>query len=199
MVEKPLLCALYARVSTTDQDCAMQLDDMRGYAERRGWRLYAEYVDTGWSGAKRDRPQLTRLMKDAQARRFDVVLCWKVDRFGRSVANFVENLQSLDSFGIRFLVVTQAVDTDANNPSSRLLLQVLAAVAEFERSMICERVRAGIKAAKKRGVQCGRRVVVVDSTKVLALHLRGKTIRQIAETLKINRGKVHKIVKAAAA
>lgn len=194
-----MLCALYARVSTEDQNCDLQLNELRDYCQRRGWQIYAEYVDTGWSGAKKHRPQLDKLMKDASLHRFDVVACWKVDRFGRSVVNFVENLQYLESSGVRFIVITQSVDTDTGNPSSRLLMQILVAVAEFERSMICERVKAGLEAAKKRGSVLGRRWIACDKTKVIELHMRGKSIRQIAAELKINRDKVQKIVKAATA
>lgn len=198
-MERALSCAIYARVSTEDQTCALQLDECRSYAERRGWALFAEYVDTGWSGAKQHRPQLDKLMNDAKKHRFDVVICWKVDRFGRSVAHFVQNLQSLDSWGVRFLVTTQSIDTDSNNPSSRLLMCILAAVAEFERSMICERVKAGVKAARKRGVQWGRRPIILDKMKVREMHLRGKSVRQIAADLKVSKTKIQNIVKAAAA
>lgn len=192
-------CALYARVSTEDQKCALQLDEMHGYCQRRNWTVYAEYVDTGWSGAKKDRPQLNKLMRDAQKHMFDCVIVWKIDRFGRSVAHFCENIQSLDSWGVRFMCISQSVDTDNQNPGSRLLMQILAAVAEFEREMIRERVKAGMAAAKRRGVRLGRHALVVDKVKVLELHLRGKAIRKIAEELKLKRDLVHRIVKAAQA
>lgn len=192
------LCALYARVSTDDQNCTLQLEEMRQYVERRGWQIHAEYVDTGWSGSKADRPQLNKLMTHARKHLFDCVLVWKVDRFGRSVANFTEAVHQLKSWGVRFMAITQAVDTGDENPASKLLMQILAAVAEFEREMIVERVKAGIEAAKRRGVQLGRKPMVRDKTRVMQLHLRGKTIRQIAAELKINRDAVHKIVKSAA-
>ena len=195
---KPPLCALYARVSTDDQDCEMQLVEMRAYVERRGWPIFAEYVDTGWSGSKAERPQFNKLMAAARKRQFDIIVCWKVDRFGRSVANFVQHLQNLESWGVRFLVTTQAIDTDNQNPSSRLLMQILSAVAEFERAMIIERVRAGMKAAKRRGVHCGRKRVIVDATKVRALHLRGKSIKAIAAELKLSPGVVQRTLERAA-
>jgi DNA invertase Pin-like site-specific DNA recombinase len=195
MLETPLLCALYARVSTTDQTCASQLEELRGYVERRGWVIHGEYVDTGWSGAKRDRPQLARLMRDAGAHRFDVVLCWKLDRFGRSVLHVMENLQLLSSFGVRFMVTSQSLDTDQSNPTSRLLVQILAAVAEFEREMIRERVKAGLLVAKKRGVRLGRAPLVIDRERVWALHMRGKSLRQIAAEVGVSRDTVHQIVR----
>jgi DNA invertase Pin-like site-specific DNA recombinase len=95
----PPKCALYARVSTEDQRCDLQLNELRAYVERRGWTLYGEYVDTGWSGAKKSRPQLDKLMAAARLHKFDVILCWKLDRFGRSVANFVEHLEQLQAAG----------------------------------------------------------------------------------------------------
>ncbi|PWT72894.1 MAG: resolvase [Chloroflexi bacterium] len=192
------LCAIYARVSTYDQKCDLQLNECRAYIERRGWKLYGDYVDTGWSGAKKDRPQLANLLKDASLHKFDAVLCWKLDRFGRSVSNFVQNLDNLTAWGVRFIVVTQTIDTDNQNPTSRLIMQVLAAVAEFEREMIRERVKAGMNVAMKRGVHCGRHAIVLDKVKVRELHLRGKTIRQIATELKLTRSVVQRFLKQAA-
>jgi putative DNA-invertase from lambdoid prophage Rac len=188
------IVALYARVSTQDQRCDLQLNEMRQYAERRGWSIYGEYVDTGWSGAKKSRPQLDKLMAAARKHMFDVVLCWKLDRFGRSVVNLLDQLQELNSGGIRFLCITQAIDTDDSNPSSRLLLQILAAVAEFERSMIRERVKAGMNAAKRRGTKLGRHPRVFDREKVIELHLRGKSVRSIAKELGVAIGTVHALL-----
>jgi putative DNA-invertase from lambdoid prophage Rac len=92
--------ALYAQVSTTDQSCEMQLQELRAYAQSRGWQVFREYVDTGWSGAKARRPELDRLMQDARARRFDAVLVWKLDRWGRSVADCIRSIQELVSLGV---------------------------------------------------------------------------------------------------
>ena len=193
------LVALYARVSTEDQSCRSQLDEMRDYCQRRGWPVYGEYVDTGWSGAKADRPQLAKIMKAASLHKFDAIMVWKLDRFGRSVANFVGHLEELESYGVRFLCITQAIDTDHANPSSRLLMNILAAVAEFERSMIKERVKAGMKAAIKRGVHCGRKKLVIDRDQVAALHLQGKTIRQISAVTGVPKSSVDRILKTRAA
>jgi putative DNA-invertase from lambdoid prophage Rac len=101
-------CVLYARVSTTDQTCEMQVRELREYATRRGWQVSAEYVDTGWSGAKASRPELDRLMHDAALRRFDAALVWKLDRFGRSVRNCLDGIESLRAHGVRFLAVSQS-------------------------------------------------------------------------------------------
>ena len=194
----PPLVALYARVSTQDQDCALQLDEMREYTERRGWRIAGEYVDTGWSGSKASRPQLDKLMRDARAHRFDCVIVWKVDRFGRSVSNLLEALKLLESYGVRFMVISQSIDTDQASPTSRLLMTILSAVAEFERSMICERVAAGLKAAKRRGVQLGRRKLIVDRGRVRELKLLGKSHRQICSELGVSMGMVIRALKEAA-
>jgi len=148
--------AVYARVSTTDQNCEMQLRELREYCERRGWAIAGEYVDTGWSGAKASRPELDRLVKDARLRRFDAVLVWKLDRWGRSLAHLVQSIQELSGLGIRFIAVTQNIDTDESNPMARLLLHLMGAFAEFEREMIRERTLAGVRAAKARGKRLGR-------------------------------------------
>jgi putative DNA-invertase from lambdoid prophage Rac len=148
--------ALYARVSTTDQNCEMQLGELREYISRRGWQIAGEYIDTGFSGAKASRPALDQLMEDAAMRRFDCVVVWKLDRFGRSVLNLSQQLNSLTSFGVRFVAATQGLDTDQSNPTSALLLHILSAVAEFERSMIRERTLSGIKAAQAAGKIVGR-------------------------------------------
>lgn len=201
MTPKTPLVALYARVSTDDQRCDLQLNELRAYCERRGWAIYAEYVDTGWSGAKADRPQLLRLMNAARMHKFDVVMCWKLDRFGRSVVNFVENIEALDRAGVRFICITQSIDTDQQSPSSRLLMQILAAVAEFERSMIRERIKAGLNAARKRGQRLGRPRVISQEARdrVLQLHLRGKSVRQIAAESGIPRATVFTILPKSAA
>ncbi len=188
-------CAIYARVSTTDQNCELQLRELREYCQRRGWPITEEYVDTGWSGAKSSRPALDRMMRDAAQHRFDCVAVWKLDRFGRSVLNLVEGLQTLHSHGIRFLATSQSIDTDQANPTSKLLLWILAAVAEFEREMIRERVKAGMAAAKARGVRVGRPKSVLDRDRIWALHSRGKSVRQIAVAHKTTRSVVHRLLK----
>jgi putative DNA-invertase from lambdoid prophage Rac len=149
-------CAIYARVSTTDQDCEIQLAELRDYVRRRDWTIQGEYIDQGISGSKASRPALYRLMTDAAKRLFDVVLVWKLDRFGRSVLHLNQQLASLNASGVRFIAVSQALDTDASNPTSRLLLHILASVAEFEREMIRERTLSGVRAAMANGKAVGR-------------------------------------------
>src|SRR5215472_13066016 len=147
--------ATYARVSTQQQDMRLQTAELGQYIASRGWSQADHYEDV-MSGAKANRPGLARLMADAQGRKFDVVLVWKLDRFGRSLRDCLNNIQTLESQGIRFIAVTQGLDTDQQNPASRFLLHVLGAAAEFERSLIRERVSAGMKAARKAGKTLGR-------------------------------------------
>jgi putative DNA-invertase from lambdoid prophage Rac len=192
--EAPLSAAIYARVSTQDQNCEMQVRELREYAGRRGWKVSAEYIDTGWSGAKASRPELDRLMKDAGMRRFDAVMVWKLDRFGRSVRNCLDGIESLRAHGVRFLAVSQSIDTDESNPTARLLLHILASVAEFERELIRERVRAGIKSAKHKGKKLGRKRVVFDRGKASEMYKSGATVREIAVALQIGKGTIHRFL-----
>src|SRR5215471_5530635 len=189
-----LNAAIYARVSTQDQNCEMQVRELKEYAARRGWQVVGEYVDTGWSGAKASRPELDRLMKDAALRRFDAVLVWKLDRFGRSVRNCLDGIESLRAHGVRFLAVSQSIDTDESNPTARLLLHILASVAEFERELIRERVRAGIKSAKHKGKKLGRKRVVFDRGRATEVYKGGATVREIAAAMKIGRGTVQRFL-----
>jgi DNA invertase Pin-like site-specific DNA recombinase len=134
----------------------MQLRELREYISRRDWKNAGEFVDTGWSGSKISRPALDRLMADAAQRKFDCVVVYKIDRFGRSVLHLNQQLAALTSYGVRFIATSQSLDTDEKNPTSRLLLQILASVAEFEREMIRERTLSGIKAARAAGKIIGR-------------------------------------------
>lgn len=137
-----LKAAIYARVSTADQNYAMQLAEVCEYARRNNWEI-VEYSETG--STRKKRPVLDRMMEDARLKRIDVILVWKLDRFGRSVRELADNLQLLDNYGVRFVCLTQGIDTDKRNPMTKLLLHVLAAIAEFERDIINERVQAGKK------------------------------------------------------
>lgn len=144
--------AIYVRVSTAEQSNDLQLTELRAYVSRMEWAA-VEYVEKGSSVKKR--PVLERMMADAKERRFDVVIVWKLDRFARSLQQLVHNIQLLDTYGVRFVALTQSVDTDQRNPASRLMLQILGAVAEFERGLIVERVRAG-QAQHRADVAAGR-------------------------------------------
>jgi DNA invertase Pin-like site-specific DNA recombinase len=143
--------ALYARVSTNDQNCDLQLRELREYAAARKWEIAGEYVDMGWSGSKANRPELTRLMSDARKRRFDAVLVWKLDRWGRSVADSIRGITELTSLEVRFIAVTQNIDTNQTNPMARFLLHIMAAFSELERELIRERTVAGVRTARSKG------------------------------------------------
>lgn len=186
--------AVYARVSTSDQNCELQVRELREYCERRGWLVAGEYVDTGVSGSKACRPELDHLMQDARQRKIDAVLVWKLDRWGRSLANSIQSIQELASLGVRFVAITQNIDTDESNPMSRFMLHIFGAFAELEREMIRERVRAGVRNARRNGKQLGRKRVVFDRLRAMELHEAGTSIRDIASTLGVGRGTVHRLL-----
>ncbi len=148
-------CALYARVSTSNgqQDPEMQLSELREYAARRELVVIAEYVDHV-SGSKDFRPSLNRLMTDAHSRKFDAVLVWKIDRWGRSLKHLVTSLADLEAYGVAFVSLRDSLDL--GTPSGRLMMQLLGAMAEFERSLIQERVKAGLRNARAKGKRLGR-------------------------------------------
>ncbi len=174
--------ALYARVSTLDQNCEVQLQDLRRFAGQR-FALYREYIDVGVSGAQRHRPQLDALMKDAHKRLFDVVLVWKFDRFARSLKHLIESLDEFSSLGIDFVSYTEGVDT--TTPTGQLLFHIVGAVAQFERDLIAERVRAGMAHARAMGKRIGRPRAVVDEETVSQLRGEGRSLREIASRLNV--------------
>ena len=176
---------IYARVSTLiGQSPEMQLAELREYASRRGWEVFAEYVDNGVSGAKESRPELNRLMADAHRRHFDIVLCWKIDRFGRSLKHLVNALADLDSYGIAF--VSFRDNLDLSTPSGRLMFQIIGAMAEFERSLIQERVRAGLRNAKLKGRTLGRPSRIVSLDEMTRLRAQGASLREIAKAVGVS-------------
>ena len=184
--------AIYARVSTvgSGQSPEMQLRELRECCERRGWQIAGEYVDVGISGAKDKRPQLDRMTADAHKRRFDVVAVWKFDRFARSVSHLLRALDTFRVLGIEFVSLSESLDTAT--PAGRMVFTVLGAVAELERSLIAERVRAGLRNAKAKGKQLGRPRVAVDAAKIGRLRSQGRTVREIASELGYSRSLVHK-------
>jgi DNA invertase Pin-like site-specific DNA recombinase len=182
---------IYARVSTLiGQSPEMQLAELREYAARRSWEIYGEYVDSGISGSKESRPELNRLMSDVHLRRFDVVLCWKVDRFGRSLKHLVNTLADLDSYGVAFISLRD--NLDLSTPSGRLMFQIVGAMAEFERSLIQERVRAGLRNAKLKGKTLGRPALTLDRDRIARLRASGASIREISAQLEVSTATVHK-------
>jgi DNA invertase Pin-like site-specific DNA recombinase len=186
--------AIYARVSTSNngQDPRVQTREIREYCERRGWQIAGEYVDAGISGAKDSRPELNKLMADAHRRRFDAVVVWKFDRFARSVSHLLRALENFNALGVGFVSLSEQIDT--STPTGKMVFTVLGAVAELERSLIAERVRAGLRNAKAKGTRLGRPRISVDASRVARLRAEGRTVREIAVTLGVSRSLVHKTI-----
>jgi DNA invertase Pin-like site-specific DNA recombinase len=184
---------LYARVSTKDQHCSQQLQELRAYAEARGWDVQGEYVDTAYRAAKDSRPAMNRLMDAARKRVVDAIVCSKMDRWGRSMPHFVSSVQELRTLGVRFVAVSQGIDTDESNPAARLMLNMLAAFAEFERELIVERTLAGLARARRQGRVDGRPRVVCDRGKIERLRKSGMSFAAIAEQVGISKSSAHRI------
>lgn len=176
--------AIYARVSTNNgQDPEMQLRELREYCQRRGSEVTQEYVDVGISGAKEKRPELDKLLADAHRRYFDAVVVWRFDRFARSVSHLLRALENFRSLGIEFVSLSEQVDT--TTPAGKMVFTVLGAVAELERSLIVERVRAGIRNAKAKGKRLGRPRKVHDATEIKRLRAEGASWRVVGAALGI--------------
>jgi DNA invertase Pin-like site-specific DNA recombinase len=192
---------IYARVSTANngQDPTMQTRELKEYAERRGWTVSGEYVDVGISGTKEKRPELDRLMVDAHRRRFDAVVVWKFDRFARSVSHLLRALETFKAQGIEFVSFSEQLDT--STPAGKLVFTVLGAVAELERSLIVERVRAGMRNARARGKQIGRPPLTLLSgdmrRSIYEVHKAGgATLRQLAARFSTSIGSVQRSIRA---
>lgn len=193
-----LKAAIYARVSTADQNYAMQLSEVCEYARRNDWEIveYSEKMST-----RKRRPIHDQMMEDARLKKIDVVLVWKLDRFGRSLRDLADNIAKLDSYGVRFVCITQGIDTDRRNPAAKLMLHLMAAFAEFERDIINERVAAGKKQyvedyaagkiGKERNSRSGKNLAPHRPKRIfrrdLAQKLRasGMSFRAIAKELKV--------------
>ncbi len=179
-----LRTAIYARVSTNNgQDPTVQTRELEEYCQRRGWKVAGQYVDVGISGAKEKRPELDLLMADAHRRRFYAVVVWKFDRFARSVSHLLRALETFKALGVEFVSLSEQVDT--STPTGRMIFTVLGAVAELERSLIAERVRAGLRNARAKGKRLGRPRMNVDAARIARLRRTGASWAEISAQLGI--------------
>ena len=184
--------ALYMRVSTVDQHPETQLHELRQFASQRGFEIVEEYTDLGISGTKARRPALDRMLKDAHRHHFDVVLVWSCDRLARSTKHFLQVLDELNDLGIQFLSQREAIDTDG--PLGRAIVVIVSAVAELERSLIVERVRAGMRRAKLDGRRIGRTPLDVDRGEIVRDRLAGLSLTKVAKKHGVSRATVCRLV-----
>ncbi len=178
--------ALYIRTSTLKQEESLKAQEerLRQFCKMQGWKVVRVYRDAGISGALGDRPQLRRLMRDAEAGKFDVVLVTKIDRFARSTVHLLNAINRLRELGVQFRAIDQPIDT--TTPEGELLLQILAAIAEFERKLIRERLEAGRRRAEARGVICHRPKIPIDEERLVELAERGLGTTVIGKALGVS-------------
>ena len=188
--------ALYARVSTIDQNPQSQLLDLQQLAQQRGMEIVETYIDHGVSGARARRPALDKLLADAARHRFDVVVVWSFDRMARSVKHLLDILDTLNHLAIGFVSLRENIDS--SGPLGRAIFVIVGAISELERSLIIERVKCGMRRAKLEGRHIGRRPLDIDRSAVLGDRTRGLSLAKIAKLHGISRSMVSKIVRDAA-
>ena len=183
--------AIYTRVSTQDQSVDMQTSDLKRYCDQRGFEVYKEYSDQGISGVKDRRPALDELMDDAKKKKFDAVLCWRFDRFARSTKHLITALEEFRHLGIDFISYQENIDT--SSPLGKAMFTIVSAIAELERNILLERVRAGLKRAKDNGAILGRpKRLDLDVKELQKMRKKGLSFRQIAKQVKACPGTVYK-------
>jgi DNA invertase Pin-like site-specific DNA recombinase len=185
-----LRVAIYVRVSTQDQSLDLQKSELLSFAKARGWRVHRVYEDKA-TGTNGNRPQLKALMQGAQARDYDVLLIWKLDRLFRSIKGLATTIHDFEALGIAFVSLKDQIDL--STPSGRLMVHMLGAFAEFEASLIKERVMAGLREAKRKGVQLGR-PAEIDKSKVLELRAKGRSYESIGKELGFSGAGIFKVV-----
>ena len=185
-------CAVYARVSTRDQSTESQLLDLRRYVKQRNWDSYREYCDHGISGTKDSRPALNALMEDARKRRFDLVLVWRFDRFARSTKHLILALEEFRHLGIGFVSYQENIDT--SSPLGSAIFTIISAVAQLERDIIAERVKAGLRRARQNGKRLGRPRAHIDTTRIRKMHLQGLSHRAIGRQLGTSHTTVRRVL-----
>ncbi|MEI6232637.1 MAG: recombinase family protein [Planctomycetota bacterium] len=192
MPDKPVRVALYGRVSTADQTADNQLIDLRRYCLDRGWTVAEEFVDTGISGTKATRPALDKMMNRAKKRQIDVVLVWRFDRFARSVKHLVTTLEELRQLNVSFVSFQENIDT--SSPLGSAIFTIIAAMAELERNIIVDRVRAGLRRAVAEGKQLGRPKSDADENEIKQLRQQGMSLRQIANKTGASKSTVSRLL-----
>lgn len=183
---------VYARVSTLDQNCDTQLLDLRQLAEQRGLTILEEFVDHGISGARAKRPGLDRLLGDARRGKFDVLVVWSFDRMARSVRHLIELLDELTKLNIEFISFREAIDTAG--PLGRALIVIIGAIAELERNLIIERVRAGMRRARLEGRHIGRKPLELDREAIVRDRERGRSLSELARTYRTSRATIRRVL-----
>jgi DNA invertase Pin-like site-specific DNA recombinase len=184
--------AIYARVSTFDQEPENQLQELRRYVEARGWTA-TEFVDRGISGSKDKRPALDAMLRDCKRRKVDVVVCWRLDRMGRNLRHLVTMIEELQSMGVAFVSLGEGID--CTTPAGKLQLHILAALAEFERSRLRERVMAGLARARAQGVRLGRPRREIDPERLASV--AGLPTREAARRLGVPRTTLQRVLRSA--
>ena len=183
--------ALYMRVSTLDQHPETQLLDLQQMASQRGYEIVEQYTDR-ISGVKARRPGLDKMMADARHGCFDVILVWASDRIARSVKHFLEVLDELNRLNVEFISFREQIDT--GGPLGRAIIVIVGAVAELERNLIIERVRAGMRRAKLEGRAIGRQPLELDRSSILRDRNQGQSLRQLAKSYRVSRATIHRVV-----
>jgi DNA invertase Pin-like site-specific DNA recombinase len=187
--------ALYCRVSTVDQHPETQLGELRQFAANKGFIIVGEYTDLGYCGARARRPELDRMMDDARRHKFDVLLVWACDRLARSTKHLLQTIDELNGMGIQFLSQREAIDTEG--PLGRAIIVIVSAMAELERCIIIERVRAGMRRARLEGRQIGRSRLDVNRQQVVQDRRSGMSLTQVAKKHGISRASVCRLMKEA--
>ncbi len=183
--------ALYTRVSTMDQSVEMQTLDLKRYCDQRGFEVFKEYCDQGVSGTKDRRPALDELVADAKKMKFDVVLVWRFDRFARSTKHLITALEEFRHLGIEFISYHENIDT--SSPLGKAMFTIVSAIAELERNILLERVRAGLRRARENGVILGRpQKLNLNVEEIKEMRKKGLSFRQIGKLIKVSPALVHK-------
>jgi DNA invertase Pin-like site-specific DNA recombinase len=186
--------AIYCRVSTLDQHPETQLLDLQQLASQRGFAIVRKYVDHGVSGTKSRRPGLDQMLYDARRHQFDLVMVWAADRLARSVKHFVDLLAELDHLKIAFISYREQIDTAG--PLGKAIMTIVAAIAELERSLIVERVRAGMRRARLEGRHIGRKPLDLDTAGIIGDRARGLSLRKIAKAHQVSTATVRRVLSA---